>query len=128
LNRTEAEIVEGQLETFRKLGYAIESFGERTFRVAEAPAIIPETELKDTLDAILRSLEDRGTALAADEKILIMSACRAAVKANDRLSVQELSGLLDHLSGCDNPHTCPHGRPTTIRISRQELDKKFGRI
>ena len=128
LNRAEAEIVEGQLGTFGKLGYRIEPFGERTFRVAEAPAIIPEPELKDTLDAILRSLEDRGTALAADEKILMMSACRAAVKANDRLSVKELSELVQHLSTCDNPHTCPHGRPTTVRITRLELDKKFGRI
>jgi DNA mismatch repair protein MutL len=128
LSRPEAEVVQSQLETFRKLGYLIEAFGEKTFRVTEAPAIIPEPELKDTLDAILRSLEDRGSAVTADEKILMMSACRAAVKANDRLSVKELSELLVHLSGCDNPHTCPHGRPTTVRISRQELDKKFGRI
>jgi len=128
VTHAQAEILKSCLKDFRGLGYALEEFGEKTFRVTETPAILPETELKNTLDEILLALENSGSAtLPVDEKIISTSACRAAIKANDRLSVKELSELLEQLSACSNPHTCPHGRPTTVKISRRELDKKFGR-
>lgn len=124
---SQAELLKSHSETLQKLGFILELFGEKTFRVIEAPALIPELELKAVMDEILSSLEnEKNPSLAVEEKIM-HAACRAAIKANDPLSNQELSELLEQLSRCSNPHTCPHGRPTTLTISRQELDKKFGR-
>ena len=56
-----------------------------------------------------------------------MMACKAAVKAGDKLSYAEMNALLKELYGTSNPTTCPHGRPTLVRISRSELEKMFGR-
>lgn len=124
---SQSEILRSNRQAFQRLGFAIEEFGEKTFRITEAPSFIPEPELKSILDESLSALENQGSpSLAAEEKIM-HSACRAAIKANDHLSHKELSELLAQLSECANPHTCPHGRPVTLIISRRELDKKFGR-
>ena len=63
------------------------------------------------------------------EKIdkIIRSACRASIKANETMSLLEANQLLDDLYRCKSPYTCPHGRPTMIKLSREEIDKKFGR-
>lgn len=124
---SQAEILRGQLATFQKLGFAIEPFGETTFRVSEIPALVEESELRGALDATLKALEDDSDPLLTSDHKIAHMACRAAIKANDRLSNRELSDLLVQLSKCDNPHTCPHGRPITLTLSRPELDKKFGR-
>lgn len=56
-----------------------------------------------------------------------MSACKAAVKANDKLTVEEAVALLKQLSLCEQPFTCPHGRPTILNISTKEIERRFGR-
>lgn len=128
LTLSQAQIIQQNLPAFQKLGFGIEPFGEKTFRILEAPAVLSKTNLKEILEEILVSLEkSKEPNLAIEEKIM-QAACRAAIKANDRLQEPELSRLLEELSQCSNPHTCPHGRPTTLTISHQELDKKFGRI
>ena len=58
---------------------------------------------------------------------IIMNACKAAVKGGDRLSLQEVKGLFAAMDGCENPYNCPHGRPTYIRLSKDELEKLFKR-
>lgn len=124
---SQAALIKNCSEPLRQLGFIFEPFGEKTFRISEAPALIAESELKNVMDEILAALEnDKQPTLAIEEKIM-HSACRAAIKANDTLSPKELSHLLDELSKCSNPHTCPHGRPITLTIPRQELDRKFGR-
>jgi DNA mismatch repair protein MutL len=125
---SQAGLLKGRLETLRRLGFLVEEFGEKTFRVTEAPAAVPEGRLQAALNEILAGLEKPGTdPLPLDERILITTACHAAVRAGDLLSSQELAEILKQLSTCENPHTCPHGRPTSLRISRTELDRKFGR-
>ena len=62
-----------------------------------------------------------------EEKFIATVACKAAVKANMALEEREIRGLLDQLLLLDNPFTCPHGRPTAIRITKTEIEKKFGR-
>ncbi len=123
----QAELLGQHLELFRKMGFAMELFGEKTFRINECPALVPETGIKETLDEILAALESQKSPTLAVEDKIMHAACRAAIKANDRLSNRELEELLAELARCANPHTCPHGRPTMQVISRQELDKKFGR-
>ena len=68
-----------------------------------------------------------GRAKSTEERIATM-ACKAAVKGNMRMSVPEMEALLDELLTLDNPYFCPHGRPTIISFTRQELEKKFKRI
>ena len=75
----------------------------------------------------LQSSGNRGTLKAVEEKIASMS-CKAAVKGNNRLSVQEAQELIDELLTLENPYNCPHGRPTIIAMSRTEMEKKFKRI
>ncbi len=124
---SQAEALKGHLETFRALGFAIEPFGETTFRVTETPSLVEQSRLLEALDGALAALENRNDPLLSSEDAIAHAACRAAIKANDRLSPRELSELLRQLSECENPHTCPHGRPVALTYTRAELDKKFGR-
>ena len=70
---------------------------------------------------------NRTTKQDVEEKFIATVACKAAVKANMALEESEIRGLLDQLLILDNPFTCPHGRPTAIRITKTEIEKKFGR-
>jgi len=123
----QVEMIQNQLETFKKLGFSMELFGEKVFRIVEIPAFIPETEMQGVLSEILSSLENQSQISLGVEEKMMHAACRAAIKANDILSKEELSKLLEDLTQCSNPHTCPHGRPTSLTLSRNDLDKKFGR-
>ncbi len=124
---SQAETLKDHLETFRTLGFGIELFGETTFRVSETPALVEESRLLEALEGALAALEQKNDPLLSSEDAIAHAACRAAIKANDRLSASELTELLRQLSECENPHTCPHGRPVSLAFSRAELDKKFGR-
>ncbi len=123
----QAEQLNAALPILNKLGFELELFGDKTFRISECPALIREKDLKEVLDTILNAFDnDSKPTLAIEDKIM-HAACRAAIKANDSLSSQEMEQLLKDLKLCENPHTCPHGRPTTLTLTRPELDKKFGR-
>ena len=75
----------------------------------------------------LTDLSEKASAEAVLEKIASMS-CKAAVKGNSRLSVQEADALIGELLTLENPYNCPHGRPTIIAMTKYELEKKFKRI
>lgn len=123
----QAELLRERLSALEKLGMILEEFGERTFRLTEAPAGIPEENLQSVLDEILKSLEEEKDPQIFEERQIIRTACHSAVRAGDRLSKPELDKILEELAHSQNPHTCPHGRPTTLTLSRSELEKKFGR-
>lgn len=122
-----------RLERFRPLaasfGLVYEAFGERSFVVRSVPNIWEGLALEQIVrDALGDLLDENGTptALAMQER-LVMRACKAAVKANDRLSLPEMEALLAALGELENPFTCPHGRPTALRITRHQLEREFGR-
>ncbi len=129
LTNNEMRIAEEYKEYFSKLGYIFENFGNNSIVLRSVPGItdpelVRETFL-DALDLISGTnpvLED-----AADETLYNI-ACKAAVKANKRLDEVEIKALLEELKGIANLFSCPHGRPTIIRISKNELEKKFKRI
>ncbi len=123
----QAESVRRKINEFKNLGYEIQEFGERTFRITDMPAEIHESAIPELLDEILNTLDQEKDPQNFIEAQIIRTACRTSVKANDRLTNQELSKILNDLEKCGNPHTCPHGRPTTLTLTRAELDKKFGR-
>ena len=94
------------------------------------PVCLGNARPVDVLGEIAQTLEQGGARGGTDrwaEDQVAMAACKAAVKANDRLTLQEIEGLVLDLAKAEMPYTCPHGRPTTIFMSFQDLRRKFGR-
>ena len=116
-------------EDFEQLGFEIEALGEREIRVDAVPGNLFSLSAKDVFIQMLDELgEQRATTLSTiDARVATMS-CKAAVKGNDPLSFEEAEALIRELLQLENPYACPHGRPTMIRMSRTELEKKFKRI
>lgn len=115
------------LDGLRSMGYDIEDFGERTFLVRG----VPEYMTLEEADGFARgwfegSDELRGGNGAVRDK-LIMRSCKSAVKANDSLSETEITDLLKKLSECENPFSCPHGRPTFVKVTSYEIERSFRR-
>ncbi|MCI8609145.1 MAG: DNA mismatch repair endonuclease MutL [Firmicutes bacterium] len=117
------------ITALRKMGYTLEAFGMNTYRVTEIPTFMTLTEAEDFLHDFVESVAD-STDLRNHVVIdkLIMKSCKSAVKGGDRLSMEEMSALLKDLKGCVNPFSCPHGRPTLIRMTRYEIERLFKRI
>lgn len=114
---------------FKRLGFYIEPFGEEALVVREIPAAFNMKtakalihELVETLDF---SLPSEQFEMMLDS--LASKACKAAIKANDKLMTIEVQALIDSLKTLNDPYTCPHGRPIIIKISRHEIEKKFNR-
>jgi DNA mismatch repair protein MutL len=116
-------------EVFEELGFEISPLGEREIRVDAVPDNLFSLSARELFIQMLDELsEQRATALSTiDAKVATMS-CKAAVKGNDPLAFEEAEALIRELLTLQNPYTCPHGRPTMIRMSRTELEKKFKRI
>ena len=120
--------VENNLDLFMKFGFEIELFGNNHIMIRCVPTIfgVPESEkfilqIIDNIEEIKNNYELKG------EKFASM-ACRAAIKANDKIQTIEIQTLLNELETCENPFTCPHGRPTIVEITKNEIEKMFKRI
>lgn len=118
-------------DAFTQLGFEIESFGGNEYALRSVPVDLygcSERELfLAVLDELSQETGNRGNFQVIEEKIASMS-CKAAVKGNNRLSLQEAEQLIDELLTLDNPYNCPHGRPTIITMTETDLEKKFKRI
>ena len=120
--------VENNLDLFIKFGFEIELFGNNHIMIRCVPTIfgVPESEkfilqIIDNIEEIKNNYELKG------EKFASM-ACRAAIKANDKITNLEISSLFEQMEECENPFTCPHGRPVIVEISKHEIEKMFKRI
>ncbi|MBU5470823.1 DNA mismatch repair endonuclease MutL [Falcatimonas sp. MSJ-15] len=130
LSMREEEVLKENMELFKNLGYEIEPFGGKEYSISAVPSNIPGVADSELLIEVLDGLvEDnkKGEADVIREKIASMS-CKAAVKGNNRLSLDEIKTLIDELLSLDNPYNCPHGRPTIISMSKYEIERKFKRI
>ena len=111
------------------MGFTISEFGPGTFRITEIPMFM---ELGEAEDFVNEFIENMSSSTNLSNRVvidkLIMMSCKAAVKANDRLSPEEIKALISDLSACINPFSCPHGRPTFIRLTRYEIEKMFKRV
>ncbi len=125
----QARLLEGYLETLTQWGFEVEAFGPNTFRVRALPAILAHGDPKAALLALVDDFEENETPLARDlEARLVARICkRLAVKAGQSLPREAQERLLQDLLDCENPRTCPHGRPTMIHIPVDFLERKFGR-
>jgi DNA mismatch repair protein MutL len=126
----QAETVRGFLPELEVMGFGLESFGPQSFALKEWPVVLPETtQAQRFLEEVLEAFQDEipSDRTRIQHEIAARAACRAAVMANDPLSASEAARLLEDLSACERPMTCPHGRPTHIRLPLSELHRRFKR-
>jgi len=123
-----AAIVTDCLKDFERLGYRLEPFGPQVFRVTAVPSVLGDSpKVRTLLEGLAEDLMSEAIPRRWDD-ILIRAACRGAVKAHDPLQPSEMEKILKDLQLCRLPWSCPHGRPTFLRLSPDELAKKFRRI
>ncbi len=129
LTHKEMEIARENFEMFEQAGFMLEEFGENTIKLNGVPTICIELDTKElfleTLDEINNM--SRTSKQEKEEKFIATVACKAAIKANMALNEKEVTSLMDELLELPNPFTCPHGRPTVIKMSKYEIERKFAR-
>lgn len=115
---------------FNNSGFDIIEFGENTISIKEVPILLGKPDIKNLFNDILDNLKNMGTGKTIEIKYnrIATLACKAAVKGNNQLSELEMKKLINDLRYIEEPFTCPHGRPTIIKITLNELEKKFKRI
>ncbi len=129
LSHKEMDIVKDNEDLFSKAGFILEEFGENTIKLSGVPDICLDLDtgelFKETLDEINQVA--RTAKQEKEERFLATIACKAAVKANMKLTKEEVDSLMEELLKLPNPFTCPHGRPTVIKMSKYEIERKFSR-
>lgn len=131
LSLREEQILKENWKTFTALGYEIEEFGGKEYKVTGLPAELPSViDCKQLLIELIDTIADESATHDPEritEKVASMS-CKAAVKGNNRLSFKEAEELMRELMEAENPYNCPHGRPTLIKMTKYEIERKFKRI
>ena len=127
LTHKEMEIAKDNMEMFEKAGFSLEEFGENTIKLTGVPTVCIDLDNKElfleTLDEI--NTVARTAKQEKEERFIATVACKAAVKANMVLTREEVESLMDKLLALPNPFTCPHGRPTAIKMSKYDIERKF---
>lgn len=125
-----AGLVAQHLAELNALGFEVESFGGESFLVRAVPAVLAGQDPLRNLEEIALALTDRRNLVdeAIEARLVKMVCKRAAIKAGQLLSDIEMQELVRQLEACASPRTCPHGRPTMLQLSANELEKAFGRI
>jgi DNA mismatch repair protein MutL len=131
LAASEAAAAVEHRELLAKLGVEVEAFGGETVLISAYPAMLANFQPADVLRSIVEQLMAGGRAPEPRDvldELLHMIACKAAVKYGDRLTPQEIDALLAHRGLAQDHHHCPHGRPTALVFTREQLDRQFKRI
>ena len=129
LTAKEMDIARENFAMFEKAGFILEEFGENTIKISGVPEICVDL---DTKELFLETLDEINTVARTakqekEDRFLATVACKSAVKANMDLSPDEVTSIMDQLLLLPNPFTCPHGRPTVIKMTRYEIERKFAR-
>lgn len=126
LNQIEYDKILNYLELFTRLGFKIEDFGDNSVVLREVPMIFGLPTYVNFIRDIIDSLDkDISSNYEADLYKIMKKACKASVKAGDDLSDLEIESLIKDLKNCENPYTCPHGRPTVVEVSKHTISKLF---
>ncbi len=127
LSPSDMAITLKNIDVFERFGFQIEEFGHRNISIRSVPNTfgIPEGErfiyeIIDNLDKISSVYDTKYDEIAE-------IACKSAIKANDKISVKEVKKLLEDLKKCENPYTCPHGRPVMVKMTKKDIEKLFKR-
>ena len=129
LTHKEMDIAKDNMQMFKKAGFSLEEFGDNTIKLTGVPTVCIDL---DTKELFLETLDEINTVARTakqekEEKFIATVACKAAVKANMALSKEEVESLMYQLLALPNPFTCPHGRPTVIKMSKYDIERKFAR-
>ena len=129
LTHKEMDIAKENMSMFEKAGFSLEEFGENTIKLTGVPTVCIDL---DTKDLFLETLDEINTVARTakqekEERFIATVACKAAVKAHMALTAEEVDSLMDKLLQLPNPFTCPHGRPTAIKMTQYDIEKKFAR-
>lgn len=129
LSGREYQLVRENMEIFKKAGFEVEEFGLNTIKLVGVPSMV---EILNTKELFLDILDEIDGAVNSgrqeiENRFLATVACKAAVKANMSLSETEIVSLLDEMMSLENPFTCPHGRPTAIKMTKYDIERKFSR-
>ena len=130
LSPADFQFLKEQIPLLERMGFGVSEFGKNALMVDALPPHLPSENLGSLFRSIADALQDAGRGVNRErfrEDVIAKTVCRAAVKANDPLKMKEVQRLLQDLLECRQPYCCPHGRPTMIQISTEELEKKFGR-
>ena len=129
LSPADAELLQDRLEVLQSLGFVLEPFGARLWRITSVPAGLPTEDLQGTISSVLA--EQRGQDVSSpsshDTQLLRSLACHGAARARKRMSLPEMQALTRALETSQMPLTCPHGRPTVIKFSTEDLAREFER-
>ena len=129
LTHKEMDIAKENIKMFEQAGFSLEEFGENTIKLTGVPTVCIDL---DTKELFLETLDEINTVARTakqekEEKFIATVACKAAVKANMALTNEEVESLMDKLLQLPNPFTCPHGRPTAIKMTKYDIERKFAR-
>ena len=130
LNPKESAILNENMDYLKGLGFDLEEFGNNSYILRSVPYVAVKSNAKLMVLDIISELQNIGKTIQLDakqESIRKLVACRSAIKAGDKLKIDEMNQLIKDLYATQNPTTCPHGRPTMIRLTESEFMKKFGR-
>lgn len=130
LSAAEIEFLHENMEMFEALGYQIENFGGREFKLNAVPDNLFGLDGRELFIDFIADASSSAKKVTIDTFIHKLStmACKAAIKGNTEISFKEADALIDQLLKLENPYTCPHGRPTVISMTEAEIEKKFKRI
>ena len=129
LTHKEMAIAKENVEMFAKAGFTFEEFGDNTIKLVTVPGMCEELNTKQLFLDILDEIDTVAVTARQEkeDKFIATVACKAAVKAKMKLDEKEVKSLMNKLLELPNPFTCPHGRPTAIKMTKYDLEKKFSR-
>lgn len=130
LTGSQEEYLKKFIDVFFKLGFEIDDFGMHSYAIRAVPSNLYGIEMEELFYRLLDELCEKEGVFAPTfvlEKLASLS-CKAAIKGNQKISFIEMENLMNQLLKLDNPYNCPHGRPVFIKITKQEMEKKFKRI
>ena len=129
----ESMLLTDHLRAFQDYGIDIEPFGSHAFTIRSVPVYLKNAPFENIIKTFLSWIDEEKPVTTDDftrllnEKLRALMACKAAIKAGDRLTTQEMHELVNKLMACEQKTTCPHGRPTTYRLAKHEIEKIFQR-
>lgn len=129
LSNDKTEVTKKYLDYLKELGFDIEDFGNNTFKITAVPFFVEKVEIKSFIDEIITSIidETQNKELIPLENLRHLIACKSAIKANKKLSLDEMKSLFAKLMTLKEPFFCPHGRPVIHKFTKYELEKIFKR-
>jgi DNA mismatch repair protein MutL len=127
LDPRQMELVESQADAISATGFLVEQFGGQSALVRGVPAMLENGDPAKALTDVLDLMAEGGGFESWEERAAYSVACHSSIRAGKTLTFEEMSELARQLEECEQPNTCPHGRPTMVHLSSGQLEREFGR-